>query len=400
MTRRRIIEGRWKCTSCGKESILGREKRCPACGSPREVDETAFDFGPRAATGAAVGAAVSDAEGLQQAQAGADWFCASCGAGNQGDQQQCIRCGAQRDDPVESAEPLAAASPPRARTRSLAASALGLVFVAALGGCSALCCGGFLWSAKSREVDGEVIARQWSRSITLETFAPQAATGWRDELTEQAPRMPVNGTGEEAGLRIGTCEKKQRGTRKVPEGTERVCREKTRSVPCGEEERCTSREVSSPCGTKEECEIKDLGNGFAEEVCQDVTVYCEKEVTDCHEVTVYCDERYTDCKDETRYRSEPVMADWCQYETWAWQVAETLDAAGQGDDEPAWPQVRPSERQRTARTESYSVTVGWGEGMQHELTELDASSYARWPMGQPARLRVTNIDAVLECEPR
>ena len=129
-------------------------------------------------------------------------------------------------------------------------------------------------------------------------------------------------------------------------------------------------------------------------------MYCETTVTDCQDVTVYCDEPYTDCRDETRYRSEPVLADWCQYETWAWQAAETLEATGQGDDVPEWPQAQPTERQRTTRTESYSVTVGWGDGMQHELTELDAAAYARWPMGQPARLRVTNLDAVLECAPR
>ena len=65
-----------------------------------------------------------------------------------------------------------------------------------------------------------------------------------------------------------------------------------------------------------------------------------------------------------------------------------------------WPEGHPTSLQRTARTESYGVTIGWGEGLRHELEDLDAISFARWPMGQAAQMRVTNIDAVVECHPK
>src|SRR3712207_8142227 len=46
------------------------------------------------------------------------------------------------------------------------------------------------------------------------------------------------GTGELAGVEnVRDCVRRQRGTRRVADGTERVCRDRTRKVACGTEER-------------------------------------------------------------------------------------------------------------------------------------------------------------------
>ena len=93
--RTRIIEGTWTCSSCETRDIPGREKTCTSCGNPRERDgESNFDFGPTSATGRAAREAVSDADALDLARAGADWHCLNCGAANRGDQPSCRTCAA------------------------------------------------------------------------------------------------------------------------------------------------------------------------------------------------------------------------------------------------------------------------------------------------------------------
>src|SRR4051794_27237915 len=92
----RIIEGTWKCTSCGAEKILARHAKCPTCMNPREGadKESDFDFGKRSASGGLEGAAVTDEKALQRAAAGADWYCGFCKTANAGTRDKCLQCGA------------------------------------------------------------------------------------------------------------------------------------------------------------------------------------------------------------------------------------------------------------------------------------------------------------------
>src|SRR5204863_4370115 len=118
---------------------------------------------------------------------------------------------------------------------------------------------------------------------------------------------------------------KQRGTRQVPDGTQRVCHTKSRRVSCG---------------TEESCHTQNLGNGFSKEVC--------------HDVTKYCSESYEQCGDETRYRTEPVYGEECTYDTWEWQKTDERTLTGT-DDQPKWPALDTDRLDRLVRSETYSV---------------------------------------------
>src|SRR3989344_3085804 len=81
-------EGRWDCESCGKVGNLGRNRTCESCGKPRP--ENVKFYLPENAP------AVTDPELLKQAEAGADWYCLHCDAGNSNADTTCKQCGAAR----------------------------------------------------------------------------------------------------------------------------------------------------------------------------------------------------------------------------------------------------------------------------------------------------------------
>ena len=375
--RTRIIEGTWDCTSCGNRGILGREKVCPGCGNPREQDvESKFDFGPLTESGASTREAVTDAEALAAAAAGIDWYCAYCGSGNRGDGTVCRACSAERDQKTEppspSAEPEAAVTlpaPTAVRRGCLSPVAVGCTAIG--GALLALLIGLGIWGGRTREAEGRVVARSWKREVARETFTRVTRTGWRDEIAERRSVMPVRGAGESSGAeRIRDCSRKQRGSRKVATGTRKVCSNRTRQVKCG---------------TEEKCHRKDLGNGFAEEVCDDVPRYCS--------------ESYEDCRDETQYRDEPVFGEECHFDTWEWR--STRGAVAQGSDEaPSWPDLAPESLDREHRTEAYEVVVAYGpKATRHTIQAKSAEEFARFPSGAPVSVVVNNFGSVVEARP-
>jgi hypothetical protein len=376
--RRRIIEGTWRCTSCGATGILGRHKTCPSCGNPRESKgaESEFDFGPTTASGASSRAEVQDAQVLEVAHAGEDWFCAYCGTANRGDVSVCRSCSAEREAPP-AARAAAVAQP--VASLPMAASPRSGRWRLALGGCGCLTLvlvllvGVGFWSTRTHEYRGRVVQRTWQREIVRERFTPVTREGWREELNVSQPVMPVAGHGERGGVtRVRDCSSRQKGTRRVADGTERVCHDRTRRVACGKEERCRR---------------KDLGNGFAEEVCDDVTKYC--------------DEHYQDCGNETRYREEPVFAQHCRYDTWEWRPAGRADASGR-DDTPRWPPIEIGAQDRASRKESYQVVVEYdSSGRKKQLTHPLGSEaeLARWRSGQDVVLTISNAGALKGVRP-
>ncbi|MFP2912563.1 hypothetical protein ACLESD_47630, partial [Pyxidicoccus sp. 3LFB2] len=171
---------------------------------------------------------------------------------------------------------------------------------------------------------------------------------------------------------IRDCVSRQRGTRRVADGTERVCRNKTRRVACGTEERCSRR---------------DQGNGFVEEVCEDVTKYCS--------------ESYEDCRTETRYRTEPVYAQQCTYDTYEWKPQDRREASGT-DDRPRWPELSVSGVDRLRREEQYSVNIRYEDDgvKEHVLEPKSEQEFLAWKKGQGVSLTVTNLGKVEKVVPR
>ncbi|XXF76909.1 hypothetical protein P2318_28215 [Myxococcaceae bacterium GXIMD 01537] len=375
--RTRIIEGTWSCTSCGTQGILGRHKKCTQCNNPRELSgkESEFDFGEADPTsGKSLREGVTDAKALEMAAAGEDWFCAYCAAANRGDSPRCKHCSAERGSdagkiPEEPAAGPPAPPPPPAAPPPQSKKRTGCLIVAGLALTSFMCCFGFgIWASRTHASSGQVVGTEWQRVVHQERYTLTTKEGWRDELTEVAARMPINGSGESPGVQnVRGCAPQQRGTRQVADGKERVCRTKTRREACGTEEKCTR---------------KKLSNGFMKEECEDVTKYCSKS--------------YEDCDYETRYRNEPVFAQKCAYDTYEWREVNRLDASGK-DDAPRWPEVRNTgahERQR--REEKYAVHVEYDDdGVKRYTIEpkLEAEFLA-WRKGQQVSLQVDNLGDV------
>lgn len=377
----RIIEGTWNCTSCDTKNIPARHKKCPSCNNPRELTgkESEFQFADEdAATGKSLGESVTDERALEMAHAGADWFCAYCGASNRGDQPICKNCKAERTDDSKALQeeedpglppPRPQAPPPK--KRSWGKIALGLF------GGMFFCCGGTIlysiWSAIPHDTTGEITSTEWKRSIAQERFTAVTEEGWQDELRLESPRMPVNGSGEVAGVQnIRGCVSRQRTTRKVADGTQRVCENKTRKTQCGTEEKCRTR---------------NKGNGFKEEICEDVPKYCS--------------ESYEDCHTETRYRNEPVYSQKCSYDTYLWKELAKRELAGRDGEPPRWPELVAGPADRLKREEHYVIHIAYDKG--EEKTKLEPKTeqeYLVWKKGQQVALTVTNGGEVKKIEPR
>src|SRR5262249_35038211 len=125
------------------------------------------------------------------------------------------------------------------------------------------------------------------------------------------------------------------------------------------------------------------GNGFAEEVCQDVTRYCS--------------EPYQECRDETRYRDVPVYAQRCSYDTYAWRRVDTRTLSG-GADAPRWPDVTAGRYDRRRRKEEYAVDIAWGRGKSHTLELPTEEAFRVWRPGARAVLTVNNFGQVTEAK--
>ena len=369
--RTRIIEGTWSCTSCDTRDIPARHRNCPSCNNPREEtgQESEFDFGPTAAaSGKSLREGVSDEKALDAAAAGVDWFCEYCGASNRGDSPRCRHCRAERSDASrtlsEESDDEAPPPPPAPKPSGGGRWRIfGAVLLALFGGCFAFS----LWGSRTHEVSGEVTATEWKRTVYRESFQRVSRTGWREELRPTAARMPVDGRGEVAGVEnIRDCTRRQRGTERVPDGTERVCRQKTRKVACGTEEKCTR---------------KKMGNGFMKETCEDITKYC--------------DESYEDCREETRYRTVPVYAQSCTYDTHEWTEVEHRDASGR-DDAPRWPTLTASSSERLRREEKYTVRIQYEDDgrKEHVLEPKTEREFLAWKKGQKVPLQVSNLGKV------
>lgn len=371
--RTRIIEGTWNCTSCDARDILARHRSCPTCNNPREETgrESEFEFGGvDAASGRSLREGVTDEKALSAAAAGVDWFCDYCGASNRGDAPLCRHCRAQRaetsrtlaEQPADAPRARAPAPPPPPASRGFGRKWLfvGLGVLSCFGAC-------MFWGSRGHAVTGQVSSTEWTRTVRRETFQRVSKTDWRDELRPRSPRMPVNGQGEEPGVEnIRDCITRQRGTRQVADGTERVCETKSRRVQCGTEEKCTR---------------KKMGNGYMKEECEDVPKYCG--------------ESYQDCHNQTRYRSEPVYSQSCTYDTYVWKEAPGDRASGQ-NSAPHWPELRAGPLDRLRREEKYVVHIGYSDGgpRDYALEPKTEAEFLSWKQGQSVPLQVNNFGSV------
>lgn len=338
-----IREGRWRCPRCNEEN-LGRHLECTSCGDTRDDGVEFYLPGDQPE--------VSDEDLLARAGEGPDRLCDYCDASNPASAEECEGCGAplgarRRCDgsaPVEKPKP----PPPkrreprarrRRRSRKTVWGCLTLLVLGVLG-----LVAGRLWQ---REVTLTVSSVEWRRTVEAERLTTLTETGWEGELPADArPLRRRRAVREQRQVQVGTRTRVVREEVRVEAGTERV-----------------------------KVGVRDLGNGFFEDVYEDRPVY-ERQIR-TREVV------------EPEYRQEPVYATEVTYQVDRWKVVRTAEAGGT-DLSPRWPELESGERERAgSRTESYSVRFK-GPGGKIYRKSVPEPLFARYP---PGSRHVAKIDS-------
>ena len=335
-----IREGAWDCPSCGRKGNRGPEKHCPGCGAPRGSDVPFYL--PDAA------AEVTDEAALARAKAGPDWTCSYCGGDNPAGYDFCSGCGAGKDGspprPVVehrtapaapeaagvSAGRPAASRPSRSAARVLKLGCLGALALAAL----------VLFLGRPRAATLTVEGFAWERTVEVERFETAREEGWEGELP--------------AGARELSRSREVHHEERIQTGTERRTRTVSERVQTGTE--------------RVKVGVRDLGNGYFEDVYEDRPVYETRERREAY--------------DEPVYRTEPVYRQRIRYEIDRWKPLRTERAAGQ-DRSPTWPPSRLARGEREGRRgEAYTVVFRDQRG--REIAH-PAASEAEWRRFEPGR---------------
>jgi hypothetical protein len=352
-----IREGAWDCTTCGRTGNRGREKYCAGCGHPRgkEIELFLPEDAPE----------VTEEAALERALAGADWCCDHCGGDNRTDADYCTGCGAPGDGAStrevvvrrdESAPPPPPPSPPRAvpgsarrpsksrrkelkkayrrktsrSRRPLVIGCLGLLAIVAL-----------LWYlGRTSEATATVAGFGWERTIAIEKLLA---------VTEEAKPAEVP-----AGARLFDPDGSGKTTRTV---SERV-QVSTEKVKVG---------------------VRDLGNGFFEDVYEERPVY------------------------ETRKREVPVRGPpgaKVRYQIDRWTPVREEKASAR-DRSPHWPSVSLAEREREGeRSETFTVYLSGAGGDALNYRARSEEEWLSFAPGSSYRVEATKTGRVRSLAPR
>lgn len=422
----RIIELKWNCKDCDTKDILGRHKRCPNCGSPREKGEMKMSGinTDRNNDGYNDAPTVTDPELLKQAEAGADWFCSHCGSGNIGNGDQCSSCGSPRygtkeEDHPDLKRPSSPSPTPRDPYREARVKEEKLrveqrekreaerrqreeeelaeqlrqqklrdrnIKLAVVGGTVVLglLLWFFYWATQTHEVQGSIASSTWTHLSAVETWTTYTKREWEKDVSLRPEIKPVNGRGERAGVALlGGCEKEHHHYEEYQCGT------KEESYECGSNESysstCSETE-SYVCG--ETC--SDNGNGFA--TCRDR--HCSRSVSVPCTKTRYVSK--TCQRTVPKYCDRSIEYNKCNYATQKWQTAYTKRETGSGV-ETRWPVIQLDELQREVRTAAYSVQVRYTDAGETEIHEKDLGSlaeYIRWVQAPMVYVYINNLGGV------
>jgi hypothetical protein len=313
-----IREGKWKCSYCGQIN-QGRDVKCLQCGQVRGKD-VVFFLDDDAAE-------VTDQELVGVARAGADWTCGFCSTNNRAKDTRCRQCGAERGSSPSLQEKTvgreadvkrdaSSAAPARPRKNPLVVLGIIAAAVAVIGALVY-----FLFFSTSEKI-GVLERGSWQRTIAIEEFKWVEHTDWEDKT----PRNAV------------VLEKWQEKfeTEKIQTGTERV--------------RTGQR---------------DKGNGFFEDVYEDVPVYTERDIY----------------KNKIKYRIQE------------WVVTRTLKNEGDLTSPPAWPAMTLGIAEREgARKESATLYLKLGDKTYTYSVPVD--QLGKHAVGAKYRISLTPLGKV------
>lgn len=324
-----IREGKWRCTYCG-EVCRGRDLKCVACGAIRDKD-VQFIYDEEAAE-------VTDEQQLQQARAGAEWICETCGTSNPNPRGSCKQCSAPRGASAERRvgmyQPAQPEPPPPARRSNTLVKVMIAIAASVLlfGSCGIL---GLYLMLRTHEERLTVNSVFWERTAEVEQLQTLTKSDWEDQVPQDA--------------RIESRSREFHHNEKVQTGTRRVEKQYTEKVQTG------TKRVK--VGTK------DLGNGYFEDIYEDQPVYENK--------------TRTKTVDEPVYRDEPVYKYKVRYKIDRW-VAVRAEKSSGSNNSPEWPKVNEDGRVRVGKkTGKYLVnfTSDKGKNYAHEVKEEEFAQY-------------------------
>jgi hypothetical protein len=355
-----IREGAWDCPACGRRRNRGPLAHCPGCGRPRGP-EVRFYLPEDARE-------VTDQTAIERARRGPDWSCAFCQGDNPADAPFCGNCGASRGDgtarevqvlpnqppappspqPVPAPVMASPASPVPRRPPTLGCklSCLGLACVVA-----ALAVIGW-FASRPKPTTLVVTGHSWERRIATEVLETTQGEAWEGEVPE--------------GARVLRTRQAVHHQDREQVGAEWVERTETRRVQTGSERVKTG--------------VRDLGNGYFEDVYENRPVYRSEEVT----------RRVR----EPVYRQVPVLRARVTYEVQSWKNGPEQKASGETLD-ARWPALPPGAGVReTGRTERYTVRFRDSAGCDVLWRPPDESRWRAFPPGRSVSAVVTGLGEI------
>ncbi len=292
-----IKEGVWDCPYCGATRIRGPETECNNCGASRDDDVKLYL--PEGA------AEVTDEQALKRASAGADWRCGFCGSESPAGTEVCTECGAKPDGTERRrADPPPAPPTPAAAVQKVQKKSGGGRWWIALLVLGAIAAVLYFFVFRTHAEQVEVKAHEWERVIQIEKFKTITEEDWEDKVPSDA--------------RVLSRRKALFKTEKIKVGTKRV-----------------------------KTGVKDLGNGYFEDVYEDRPIYKDQKIY----------------KDKVRYHVD------------RWRPARKAKASAR-DTKPHWPKFKLREKERRGkRTETYRLLLRTAEG---EDVEFEVDDQKRW----------------------
>jgi hypothetical protein len=409
----RTIELTWNCKDCETTNILGREKQCPNCGSPREKGEmnmSGLDESDYDSSGMNKAKTVSDSSLLNLANAGEDWFCTHCTSGNIGNGDKCNSCGARRygikaEDlytassidftPPVSPPLLSSPSPVQKQTseysppppppeQSSQKSTSGCATVAIIA-TVVIATLSIIWCFMSHDVNGNLSEMNWKRTASIQEWKTVTKSAWQHKTTEISEIKPVNGAGERAGLDLveGSCNDAHYEDERYQCGT----KEETYDCSYSESYTDTCKEQESyKCG--ETC--KNSGNGFAKCTTKYCTRTVSKRCTKTRRISKTCN------RTVPKYCTRPIYKKKCDYITQEWMTIRTPTITGSGKKDLTWPDSDLSTLQRSQRSAEYTLTISYFDDNEAQsfVEKVDESTFLSWNVNDNVRLKITNIGTV------
>ena len=273
--------GRWDCDACGYKGNLGPLTACEKCGSSRPAN-VKFYLTDDAEI-------VTDKTDIEKAKMGADWVCSFCTGHNKVYDTICVNCGNDRDKTdgdhslqtrniynSENKTTTTAVKPVKKTNlkggcAKIIVSVLGLLIISFI-----------VLELLKKEVSVTIIGHLYETNIAYEQYKLVEESDWS---------LPTNATLLKKSREIHHYNK-------VSDGYETKTR--TVQVKVGE------RQVKTG--------VKDLGNGYYEDIYESESIYEDK----------------TETYQEEKFKEVPVYETKYTYEIYRWVAQMPLTSAGSG----------------------------------------------------------------------